>query len=185
MRLRLAGTLAAASLLLFVRPGLSQEPPPAPAGFAWKKIDSVKAAFLMPNGWFFKEEKNDKLLSAFFITRENIDKAGMFETGLTVNVQTVKQNAQETAARFIAGIMQANEMLDFYETETGVLKGYGCRVRKTEKDHAPLIMNVLGIGNSRTQTVYILIFESPEATWDEAWKKGETTLKYFLLDDEI
>ena len=47
------------------------------------------------------------------------------------------------------------------------------------------IEHVLAIGNSRTNTLYFIQFESPEATWDEAWRKGEVMLKDFLLDDEI
>jgi hypothetical protein len=29
------------------------------------------------------------------------------------------------------------------------------------------------------------MFESPDTTWDEAWKKGEVILGNFRLDDEI
>ena len=35
----------------------AEELPATPEGFTWKKIDSVKAAFLIPDGWFFQEEK--------------------------------------------------------------------------------------------------------------------------------
>lgn len=47
-----------------------------------------------------------------------------------------------------------------------------------------MILHVLAIGNSRTNTLYLLMFESPGAGWKAAWSKGETMLKDFLLDDE-
>jgi hypothetical protein len=42
-----------------------------------------------------------------------------------------------------------------------------------------------GVGNSRTNTLYTIIFESPDLLWNDAWKKGEVMLKDFRLDDEI
>ena len=77
-----------ALLLAFSRP--RQDPPPAPKGFAWKRIESVKATFLVPEGWHFKEETKDGT-RAFFITKEDIHKNGTFEIGLSVNVQTLKK----------------------------------------------------------------------------------------------
>jgi len=46
-------------------------------------------------------------------------------------------------------------------------------------------MHWLAFGNSRTNTLYLILFESPESSWNEAWSKGEVILESFLLDDEI
>lgn len=172
--------------LLLATPLAGEDRPPAPEGFAWKSIDSVQAAFLLPKGWHFKEEGKDGA-RAFFITQEDIDKTGRFETGLTVNVQTLKKDkAPEYAADFIAMAAKQYELIgDPWRTETGVLKGYGCRVRKVEKGFPTLIMHDLAIGNSRTNTLYLIMFESPEPTWNDAWAKGEQILRQFFLDDEI
>jgi hypothetical protein len=172
--------------ILLAAPLAAEDLPPAPKGFAWKKIDSVKAAFLVPRGWFFKEESKDGT-RAFFITQEDIDKSDRFETGLTVNVQTLKTDkAPEYAAAFIAMTAKQYELMgDAWQTESGVLKGFGCRVRKVEKGFPPLIMHELAIGNSRTNALYLLIFESPEPKWKDAWSKGEQILRQFFLDDEI
>jgi len=53
------------------------------------------------------------------------------------------------------------------------------------KDRPHLRGQVLAIGNVKTNTLYLIMFESPEALWDEAWKKGEVMLRDFRLDDEI
>ena len=176
--LRLAALLCASA-------AFAEDLPPAPAGFAWKRIDSVRAAFLVPVGWHFKEEEKDGT-RAFFITMEDIDRKGEFETGLTVNVQKLhKDPAQQRAAEAIAGFMQLGEIQDFFDTESGVLKGYGCRIRRADSDRPPLILEWLAIGNSRTNTIYLICFESPEASWKEAWEKGETIFKTFRLDEGI
>jgi hypothetical protein len=43
--------------------------PPPPPGFTWQEIPELKAAFLKPNGWFFKREEQKATL-AYFITKE-------------------------------------------------------------------------------------------------------------------
>jgi hypothetical protein len=164
----------------------AQDPPPAPEGFTWKKLDAIKASFLMPKGWHFKAENKGTTL-AYFFSEENIDAGGEFETGLTLNVIHLQQDkAQERAIAALAALAQTpgNELQDAWETETGVLKGIGGRIRTTEKGHPPLMMVVLAIGNARTNTLYLFIFESPESRWKQAWEKGEKMLKLFLLDDE-
>jgi hypothetical protein len=164
---------------------LAEEMPPTPKGFSWKRLEAIKAAFLMPDGWHFKEEEKQGA-RGYFISQEDIDVAGSFETGLTINVQTFKRDkAVARAAQVVAALSEANEVLHTWTTEAGVLKGFGCRVRETEKGHPPLIMHALAIGNERTNTLYLLIFESPEASWDKAWAKGQVMLEKFLLDDEI
>ena len=178
-------TLRGVAALLLAVSVLAEDPPPAPKGYAWKRIESVKASFLVPEGWHFKEETKDGT-RAFFITKEDIDKSGSFETGLSVNVQTLKKDpAQERAAAFVGEIATSHEVLDFWGTETGVMKGYACRVRRVSTEHPPLIIEVLAIGNSRTNTLYLIFFESPEATWAAAWKQGEPILTSFLLDDNV
>lgn len=79
----------------------------------------------MPQGWHFKEESKSDT-RAFFITQEDIDRKGEFETGLTLNVAHLKQDkAQEYAAAFIAELGQSpgHELQDTWQTETGVVKG--------------------------------------------------------------
>ncbi len=177
--------IAAFALALLGAVANGEDPPKAPEGFAWKKIDSVKATFLVPEGWHFKEERKDET-RAFFITQEDIDRKGQFETGLTVNVSHLKEErAQDRATAIIAALAQnpGHELQDAWESETGVLKGIGGRIRRTETGHSPLLMNVLAVGNSRTNALYLIIFESPEANWKAAWSKGEPMMRLFVLDD--
>jgi hypothetical protein len=180
------GLLAFLSAFITAAALKAQAPPPAPEGYSWKKLDAIKAAFLMPNGWHFKEETHGTTL-AYFFSEENIDAKGEFETGLTLNVIHLQEDkAQERAVATLAALAQTpgNELQDAWETETGVLKGIGGRIRTTEKGHLPLMMVMLAIGNARTNTLYLLLFESPESRWKQAWEKGEKMLKLLMLDDE-
>jgi hypothetical protein len=122
---------------------------------------------------------------AYFLSVEDIDVKGEFETGLTLNVVHA-DDAQKKAIATLGLLAQTagNEVQDAWETQTGVLKGTGVRIRKTEKGSDPLVMVVLAIANTKTNALYLLIFESPEARWKKAWEKGEKMLKVFTLDDE-
>ena len=58
-------SLIAILAFLFVHTVAGTELPPPPRGFTWEEIPELKAAFLRPNGWFFKREKN-KDTTAYF-----------------------------------------------------------------------------------------------------------------------
>lgn len=49
----------------------------------------------------------------------------------------------------------------------------------------PLEMAWLAIGNDRTNTLYLLWFESRESNCASAWKTGEPMIHKFSLDDEF
>ncbi len=172
-----------AFLLLFATALPAADPPKAPAGFSWKNVASIKAAFLLPDKWFFKEELR-KDVRGIFLSKENIDQSGKFDTGLTINVFKNKKDAPARARQYIAEQAEGGDVVNLWEAENGVLKLYGVRLHVT-RDPPAFTEHVLAIGNEKTDTLYILMFESPDATWDEAWKKGEVMLGNFRLDDEI
>ena len=41
------------------------------------------------------------------------------------------------------------------------------------------------IANPKTNTLYLLIFESPQASWDAAWTTGKQIMDTLVIDDEI
>lgn len=177
--------IAAGLLLALAAASRAEDAPAAPDGFTWKRIESVKASFLMPDGWYFREEEKNGT-RAFFITREKIEEGGEFETGLTVNVQRLKKDpAPDKAAQALALMIEGHELLEGWKRGEGALESFGARIRIREKGQPPLVEQIVTIGNRKTNTLYILFFESPEATWPEAWKKGELMLREFLLDDEV
>src|SRR5438552_2415406 len=80
------------TLVLFAQLASAIDLPPAPAGFSWQEVPELKAAFLKPKGWFFKQEKQKGTL-AYSITKEDISKGGEFQIGLTLNVFYLKQDS--------------------------------------------------------------------------------------------
>jgi hypothetical protein len=175
-------------LLTLAAPAVATaELPTPPSGYQWKSIDEIKASFLIPVSWHFKETKVKETL-AYFLTRENIDENGRFETGLSINVlrQGKEFDPVGYAGAFVMKMVEKHEVLEEpFEAGGGKLKGYGCRVRVANEGEPPLIMQYLAIGNTVTGTLYMMFFESPESEWERAWAIAEPILTLFVLDDEI
>jgi len=158
-----------------------QDALPTPAGFHWEHVAEVKAAFLVPNGWHFKREKNANTL-AYFATREDIEKTGHFDVGLTVNVMPhlESRDASAYAQEFIAGFPKGKTLLKSWDASTPPFVGKGCLVRD---EHST--MHTLMVANPKTNTLYFFMFEAPNKEWEMAWKSGEQMVKLIMLDDEI
>jgi hypothetical protein len=47
------------------------------------------------------------------------------------------------------------------------------------------VMHALTIANPKTNTLYLFMFESPSATWDEAWMLGKQIMDTLAIDDGV
>jgi hypothetical protein len=179
-------------LLFFALPAVAQkynaELGTPPAGFTWQALPEIKAAMLLPEGWYFKPEAQ-KDANAYFLTLEEIVDGGEFQTGVTMNVnRKLKAKSGRTAPDYAkafsarGGIGPNQELLEKQTTVDGPFHKYMVRYRASPPDADPKIIYQLAIANAKTDTLYILIFESPEKEWAEAWKLGEVMLKELVLD---
>ncbi|MDE2485102.1 MAG: hypothetical protein KGL32_07630, partial [candidate division NC10 bacterium] len=143
----------------------AMELPKPPNDFSWKEIIEIKAAFLVPDRWHFKREAKDNTL-AFFITQQDIDKEGRFDTGVTINVfrKAKPGTAVEYAKSFIARIATDKKAGDIWARQFGPFQSFGCRFKGANSPHIPII-HMLMVANPKTGTLYLFIFEAPEATW--------------------
>lgn len=186
--------------LMLMRPAAAQTPTsalkPAPAtrlaeapmGFHWQPLPEVKATLLLPYTWSYKAETS-RDAQAYFLTREKIVPGKLFKTGLSLNVvrqikAKSKQPAQAYAQSFSARTGRgAGQQVLSQETKTqGPLRLYGVRYRVASGPAGPKIIQQWAIANTATDTFYLLLFESPEKEWAQAWKLGEEMIKQLRLD---
>jgi len=81
--------------------------PPAPSGFSWQQLSPIKSVLLKPDGWHFKQSKQGQT-DGFFITMEDIDKAGAFKTGLTLNcIRDVPKQSGQVPSAYAASLADA------------------------------------------------------------------------------
>lgn len=180
-RLRQGGALSA---LLFTGMTAFAQPvelPRPPKGFHWERATEIKGAFLTPDGWFFRREKKQDTY-AYFVTRENIARGDGFLVGLTVNVMPHIQgkNAVEYARQFIAAFPQGKKLHKSWDASMASLGGNGCLV-----EDETTTMHTIMVGNPRTNTLYLFIFEAPTNEWPEAWRSGQEIMRLLRIDDEI
>jgi hypothetical protein len=163
----------------------SQDLPPAPDGFTWQKLEEIEAAALLPKGWFFKKERKQNTL-AYFITKENIDKEGKYETGLTLQAfkQPQKTTAEELAGAIILGYSERKELQRSWKTSAGVLSGWGYEAKFKAADGKMTIVQGMIISNPKTKTFYFMLFESSEGKWEDALKIGRI-IQNVALNEEI
>ncbi|HEY1251923.1 MAG TPA: hypothetical protein VGH97_12095 [Thermoanaerobaculia bacterium] len=176
----IAMLLAAASV------GRSRDLPEAPEGFHWEQATGIKAALLAPDGWFFREEAKPTVI-AYVISREDSKAAGKFETGFTLNVNRVSRgDSVEWAKKVVAEFSKAkkNKLLKSWDVNRPVLTGAGCDVEIGEGRDG-IKMELVALGNPRTNAVYLMTFEAPLARWDEAWKLGREMMSHVSLSDEF
>lgn len=189
--------VAIIALLLFSVAGLSAQAgdtvqmPDPPEGFSWQALPEIKAAFLLPANWHYLAEERDGT-KAYFLTKQDIASDGMFTTGLSINVvSNVPKRANVTAELYAEALaasvaeLPGAEIQDSWSRVEGPFHSYGVRYRTPKPDGSFLIIHQLNVGNAKTGTLYILIFEAPEAEWEEAWSSGEAIMRAFSLDQGI
>jgi hypothetical protein len=161
LRTRFASALLFSTLLLSA-PNL----PDPPDGFSWKRLEEVRATFLLPNGWHVNSEERG-VTHAYFFTPEKLKKDVLFDTGLTINVvkDPTEKDAVAYAQAFVAKSAQLFETIKQWQLEVGSFHGFGILTRQVTGAKEPMhVIGYLAIGNARTNTFYLLVFESPWST---------------------
>lgn len=162
-----------------------QAVPDPPEGFSWQVLEEIKAVELIPKGWFFKKE-SVKGTQAYFITKEDIDRDGKYETGLTIQAFRPPQpnTAEELAAILIASYSKKQQLIKAWEIPGQIFKGWGYQARIKADDGTVTRVHGVIVSNEQTKTFYLIIFESSEAKWAEALKIGEK-IQMIALNEKI
>jgi hypothetical protein len=153
--------------------------PPAPRGFIWVDFKEGKTSFLKPTGWFEKREIKGGI-AAFFLSKENIDAEGKFETGLTLNyIDQVHRTADavpsEYAKKFVALTAAKHQLTASFVSSIGPgITGFGFRF----KDNAasPEIIHYFIVADDPADTLRIILFEASATEWNLAWVVGQQML---------
>ena len=162
--------------------------PPA-EGFSWQEIPEIRAKFVLPNGWYFRRDTAEGR-SVYLFSSQELEDGERPRVGMTLTVLRHMGDARAFVYDFITDLTQENEHIASWDTKLGKMHGRGCLVRgpgkrKKKKKSRAFQLHALAIANTRTGTVYTLLFESPDEEFDENWEAGKIMLQRFLLDDEF
>lgn len=188
MNLRQA--LTAFALLSIPYLSIALELPTPPAGFSWREAPLVKAAFLVPDGWHFRAAQQGST-NGYFITKEDIGIAGSFTTGTSINViRGIPEKAGLDPSRhaqeyIITAATEGQIQRKPWAHNMGPFRSFGVVTRHDDPEEGDYVTHHLAIGNDSTGTIYIVIFEAPEADWQSAWSVGEQILGRLYIDSDI
>lgn len=168
----------------------AQTPPAAPDGYRWEHCPEIKGALLAPDGWHFKK-KIGRDTMAYFVSKENIDTAGEFTTGLSLNVvknvDVVMQAPPSAYAKeLIAEAAASSSVREApWVKSQGPFRSHGVVITTPDLVKGDFVTHMLAIGNDSTGTLYLLTFESPVEDWAQASAIAEPMLKRLWIDSEI
>lgn len=161
--------------------------PLCPPGFEWTRSPALEAFVPCPQGWHFQETEEPGSKMAYF-TRENREATGAFKTGFAVNIIPQMEGSIVDWCRAIVTICQEQmPALHTLESETTDLYSYGIEkinVPKARRDYHQRI-RVVGVANKRTNTLYLVQFESPADRWDTDWRIGEQIYNMFEINPVV
>lgn len=160
-----------------------------PAGFAWQPLPEAKAAALLPAGWHYRAE-GTKAAPTYYLTQEAVGESGEFATGFSLQVvRKATAHTRHPAAEYAellllrTGFGPGRQRLEPPAvTAEGNFRKWAVRYREAAPDAEPRIICQLALANVRTDTLYLLTFESPEKEWAAAWQLGETMVRELVLD---
>ena len=150
------------------------------------KLGSSK--FLVPNGWFTKEEYG-KGHYALFITKEKITSEQTFNTGLTLNFNThISRKAKVMPSKYALSLIS----LLIQEKSTHIItkpwkykKGENLNIGVTFVNQENITIAYQLIANDQKDTLYVILFESPNDQWDNNWTLGRSIIQHLRIDSHL
>ena len=181
--------------LLLVRPAAAQRVDvplgAAPAGFAWQPLPAIRAAMLLPAGWSYRAE-GPKGAPTYYLTQQELGESSEFQTGCSLQVVRKAQArtgrlAPEYAELLLlrTGFGPAQQLLEKTAGAAGPFYRRAVRYREAPLEAEARIVYQLALANARTDTLYLLTFESAERDWPAARKLGEVMVRELVLDGRL
>ena len=159
-----------------------------PAGFAWQPLPVSKAAMLLPDGWQYRAEGEKNSLT-YYLTQEAVGESGEYQTGLSLQVvRKVKARTGRPAPEYAellllrTGFGPGQQQLEKTAAVEGPFRKRTVRYREAPPEAKARVVYQLALANAKTDTLYLLTFESPEKEWPEAWRLGAVMVRELVLD---
>jgi hypothetical protein len=167
--------------------------PEPPKDFSWQQLPFAKASFLLPEGWHFKFVPNNKdERYEYYLTKENIDQKGIYQTGFDViMIRGVpgKGKGKLPSEYSLEAVEKTEKKVKFqkkWNEKRGIFKEIGYIYVDNSDENASVTVHRLYISNDTTGTVYILTFEGLTKGWEGLWKTiGEPIFKNISIDESV
>jgi hypothetical protein len=165
--------------------------PSIPPGFEWKVMPDLKLAVLIPDGWYFKEETrtDSSFAGGVYVSQENIDNVGRYSIGQAVFMypdENIDEDLEGFATGLLADLANAStttKILDSWDYKADTYVVHHLRIEasypyETEVNRNKTIQYSTLVFND---AVYLTIFESPTAHWEQVVKDYGILLDYVIV----
>ena len=159
-----------------------------PAGFTWQPLPASKAAALLPAGWYY-QAAGEKGAPTYYLTKEEIGENNEYQTGFSLQVvRKAKARTGRPASEYAELLMMrtgfgpGKQPLEKYSVADGPFYKRTVCYRDAPPEAEPQVVYQMALANAKTDTLYLLTFESPEKDWAEAWQLGEMMVRELVLD---
>ena len=175
--------------LFFIYPDTVSSKATLPSGYSWQKFKDIKAKGVKPEGWSFHRKKIDGKI-IYRIVKDKYERC--FLTGLTINaVRNVTRKTQLNAPLYAAYYIydyqkDSSKILNTWNTEEGPFMKYGCEVIKNIrqfKSNIDFRIKVTAIANKETDTLYVVIFGTPEKDWNHHTEIEKNLMAHIILSE--
>jgi hypothetical protein len=163
--------------------------PPAPKGYTWQACKEIKVSVLRPDGWHFTERSKGDT-GACFVSVEDAGTAGRNRTGVGVNLvrkipERLGMAPSEYARQYIATLATKNEAVEQKDFTEGPFRCFRVEFRNQSDPDGYAHFVALAAANDKTGSMYFVMLESPEKSWENAFKIGKPILMMIAFDDEM
>ena len=152
----------------------------APSGFEWYVFEAGDSACLRPLGWFVRTEVVGDT-AALFMSKEDIEKEGKFETGLTLNVvrkihaKTGKSPSQYARVYLDELLAKHDDAKRFENPAHDGMPGIGAAYLD-QGASPPVVIYTFLLADDESDILRIFILEAPQEDWAEVWARNEKIL---------
>jgi hypothetical protein len=157
--------------------------PESPAGFEWKYVPDIKTALLMPDDWYFKEETGNESYPgiAVYITPQDMEQSGGFSTGQAVFMLANADDLESLSTDILEGFAKAEtttKILDAWDYTYGDHTQHNLMIQASipAEDGKTQEMTIQYSTVIENNAVYLTIFQSPTANWEENVKIYKTMM---------
>jgi hypothetical protein len=151
-----------------------------PAGYDWKYVSESLSWILHPENWTYKKQVKDEVTGIFMIktTGKNAD------TKITINIIRRQKSPKPYVGEIHSNFTNNNSILESFKNDDGKFSMTRSTI-KIQKDNYFIRILLQTYINQKTNSIYIIIYETPEKEWNSNWRTFDTVLTNLNLSNDF
>lgn len=160
----------------------------SPDGFNWQTLKDINTAILMPVDWHFFQDSAEGE-TVFYFSQENVEDGETLQTGLSFFAmknfsETRGLDSKEYFRAFVDQFTKSFDTISTSSDTSEVVWNFDVKSRHITDDKVSHIVLTRIALNSKTDTMYLLTFESLESNGEKTDEISKIMLESIKWDEE-